>query len=376
MTSSISFLKLDMFRTLKIFGFDGTALVRSRPSQRSLLDLPPEIRDEVISYVLARDPKTRIPLLLASKTVNTSTQSMVRRDLLKRVGSRYGNLAAVSLPPMPHRMGREEYLGKVDKVMTRVKRVLGFAKSQLLEKKYVYEKGEGWEAMNIRQALRLMELWLFFVEAVRWDTTITSKAWDVRRMLASLPPYGALLMRVTSLLVALTFRDEVDIYTRSSHRASRSAKLGLGRAKAPLVQAVEMDLLLHGCQNLSDMLPVPELDVTSFPNTWDRLLALLRHSVEVSKQGIAKVRAQERFSETMKLVRMYSRLRSGRLWEGQKTVMIQESVVKHRGENVRLCAVRSEDVAVLQSTATAELNGISEIDVLRELKAASARWSG
>ena len=337
-----------------MFGFDWTALFRPCRQQRSLLDLPPELRDEVISHVLARVPTTRISLLLASKAVNASTHVVVRRGLVVYVTKRYGDHATMLFLPKAQSMGREEYLGKVHKVMVSIGRILKFAKRRL--EKYVDQKVEGWETIDVDQAVKVMRVGLFTVEAVQWDRTITSKARNVREMLTWLPLYGALILRVTSLLVALTFRkricrevDALDKCARNAHGDRRSETLGLDRDTVSMTQAVETELLLHGCQGFGDMVAAsstPGVSATDFPNFLEYLFALAKESEEFRKQKIARTGAVERFLETMELVGVFSRRRPGRLWE--------ERIEKHFRETVPLFSMRLQHVKVLQEIAMAE----------------------
>ncbi len=280
-------------------------------THKSLLDLPTELRDEVIFWTLARDPKARIPLLMSSKAVDESTTCVAQRAVAEYVKNRYGNAAAMLFTPMAHQIGGEEYVSEVKKVMERINIVVAYMRAQL----YGYA---GAEAMDVDGAVAMLNLGLYLAEHLQWPQH--SSPSDIRRVPASLPPYGVLILRLTSLMIALTCGHRICHELFEAHQENRGRRdnhsvEGLDRDTDSMIRAIEMELLSRGCQNLAIIIgpEVRRRGEQAFPNDGSLLFACARSNEEARKVEAARAEGLDEFVKTVKVVRLYAQFPPGRL---------------------------------------------------------------
>ena len=241
---------------------------------------------------------------------------------------------------------------KVKETVGRINEVLAYSRRQLQAHMH------GSVSLDISGLLSTMKIGLYLIEAVHFHNRSSHN--NIRWFIASLPPHGALVIRTTSTLLALTFNDRICADTSS------------------IVRAVETQLLSYGSADFVRMIrptapsyfdgPMPVLDNGMRYFSLDLIRAQRKREDQNERIRNAKKQAVRNILYLVQLLRIYEQFPEGELRESRKSVLVGNNIEEGFGDReLKLSLVRFEDVKRLQDVVSEEWGGMSEIEVVREM---------
>ena len=154
-----------------------------------------------------------MPLLLTSKATNESTSCVVQEGVAEYIKNQHGSITVMLFTPHPLRWHWEDHVRQVGNVMKRINAIVEHVRDQLeLVAAATEVAGVGWFGVDALTAT--LKMGLHLIEAIEWQRPPPSHPSSdvyVKHVLASLPPYGVLIVRAMSVLLALTCGANRDI---------------------------------------------------------------------------------------------------------------------------------------------------------------------
>ena len=225
--------------------------------------LPPELLERVLFWALATNPRAQyLNLLLTNRAVNQTTRYVANKSAFDHVEHRYGSLAASLFTYMPDQ-NLLRWLRQITTVAEGVEKILEAARPRL---ERLQQSGQQNLAVatttptsDLSNVLPTLKLGLYIMEAIQFHSDPTPD--KMRQLLADLPPYAVLTMRMASILVAALFGNFM--YTEIHALCpGRAREIGLVGNDSLMIRGIELELLANGCQAIVDLitpkLPMPE----------------------------------------------------------------------------------------------------------------------
>ena len=321
-----------------------------------LLNLPPELLQKALLWTLVIDPGAELPLLRTSHYLHDSMKPVVKKSAEEYAKIHHGEVAAAVFSAAPNQNPLHEWLPQLARVTGRINSVLNHSRTKVdryrqAEQQQRLATAPPLPDLDVNSCMSTLKLGLYLLEAMHHHRQ--SSPIDVRKALALLSTYGLLVVRMTSIVVAFAFLDDMAIDSQF------------------VVRVVETQLTSFGCQDFMDIIRplVFHPPCTIMFRVHGRRGLTCEH--QDVREANAKIEATRRaaayqFNSTLKLVGMPHQV--------LKTDLISTRIQESLEESEPILADGMNDVLKLQFLMAAEVGEKSEIEIMKEIEAVIRVW--
>ena len=347
-----------------------------------LTDLPNELVGIIIFWTLGIDPSAEPSVLLTSRAFHSNAGKVARRSAVEHITAEYGRLAVMLFGPAPKTNALRCWLPRVAKVAKGIESLLDATVTYISvprDPEYTITSAGQRVLVTGKDLRSAMKMGLYLTASINFKRQ--RAAGNVRRLLQSIPYHAILLIRLASMLVALTIRRVVCTnFERFTHLDGARYPALWVRDPYTLIWAVENELLSGRTQNFVDMVApgVPLYDVSKY-RMGGAKWKCYTHTPESRLESFMATAENDRIDalgragllelkRSMELAQLYSSYPPGRLREKQKALIVARRVKEKYGDDLKLWSLRLEDVRRLQAELSTGLLG-PESEVMEGFKA-------
>ena len=336
-----------------------------------LRSLPAELLQKALLWTLIIDPGAELSLLLSNHYLNNSIKPVVKKSAEEYAKVHHGEVAVAVFSAAPSQNPLHEWLPQLARVTGWIDSVLNHSRTKVDQYQQATEQQRLATALttpdlDIDSCMSTVKLGLYLLEAIHFHRQ--SSPINVRKALKSLSTYGLLVLRMTSILVAFAFLDDLGTIVDGPRSTTRVVELP--QDCPSVVRAVETELTSFGCQAFMDVIKPREFHPHCITRTWvdGKGWTCEHQGVREANAKIETARnnAAYKFKSALKMVRMNQ--------QALKTDFISRSIQEALEESEPILGGGMEDVRKLQMLIAAEVGDKSGLEIMKEIKAAIGIW--